>query len=103
MQDGHYRRDYWRLQLLDELRARLRAIDMRALRDPTGSRRAALLDLIERYEDLDGAEGAVYGTGPEREPLTTERYRPAELRPRRRLRAWLAGLLHHLHRPSPAR
>ena len=103
MQDGHYRRDYWRLQLLDELRARLRAIDMRALRDPTGSRRAAILDLIERYEDLDGAEGAVYGPAVEREALTTVRYRPAELRRRHRLRSWVAGLLHHLHRPSPAR
>jgi hypothetical protein len=99
MQDESYRRDYWRLQLLDELRARLRAIDMKALRDPTGRRRAAILDLIERYEDLDGAEGAVYRRGVDRQALTTARYRPARFRPHR-LRAFLDSLLGHFHRPG---
>jgi hypothetical protein len=45
---------YWaerrRLQLLDELRGRLRAIDFDCVRDPTGARRDELCALICRHE-----------------------------------------------------
>ncbi len=43
-------RDLWRLQLLDELRRKLVALDYEPMLDPDGSRRTELERLIERLE-----------------------------------------------------
>jgi hypothetical protein len=47
--------EFWRLQLLGELRARLRAFQWQPALDPEGRRVAALEDLIARYEAIEAA------------------------------------------------
>ena len=44
-------RDLQRLQLLDELRGRLKALEYEPQLDPTGSRELELRSLIQRLED----------------------------------------------------
>lgn len=41
------------MQLLDELYAKLRAIDSMPQLDPKGMRKAALLDLIAQFEQIE--------------------------------------------------
>ncbi len=44
------------MQLLDELYGKLQAIDYEPHLDPEGRRRAALLDLIHRFEEIGRQE-----------------------------------------------
>ena len=46
-------RELWRMQLLDELHGRLQALEWSPTLDPHGNRRAALRDLIDRYEAIE--------------------------------------------------
>jgi menaquinone-dependent protoporphyrinogen oxidase len=45
--------ELWRMQLLDELRARRAALDYEPQLDPEGRRRSALADLIAHFEDVE--------------------------------------------------
>jgi hypothetical protein len=48
--DHESQHEFWRMQLLDELRGRLRAIEWDPKLDPDGCRAAALRALIARVE-----------------------------------------------------
>lgn len=48
--------EFWRLQLLDELHRKLDAFEWQPALDRSGRRRAALAELIERYERIEAAE-----------------------------------------------
>jgi len=50
------RHELWRLQLLDELYGKLRAIEAQPALDPKGTRRAALHGLIARFEQIEVEE-----------------------------------------------
>jgi hypothetical protein len=45
--------ELWRMQLLDELRGKLRAIEWEPALDPDGARAGALADLIRRFEAVE--------------------------------------------------
>lgn len=47
------RHEFWRMQLLDDLRAKLYAIECQPALDPEGERYAALRDLIRRFEEIE--------------------------------------------------
>src|SRR5207244_11795913 len=66
--------EFWRLQLLDELRRRRAALDYEPQLDPEGRRRAALAELIASFEDAE-LEAL-------RELRNTERRRHATVDPR---------------------
>ena len=48
--------EFWRLQLLDELHRKLDAFEWQPALDRSGRRRAALAELIERYDRIEAAE-----------------------------------------------
>jgi hypothetical protein len=54
--DRDARHEYWRMQLLDDLHSRLRAIEFQPALDPRGTRRAGLLELIARFEAIEAEE-----------------------------------------------
>lgn len=54
--DPASRHELWRMQLLDELRGKLRAIDWEPTLDPEGRRTAALGELIARFEAIEAEE-----------------------------------------------
>ena len=51
--DAELRHEFWRLQLLDELRRKRAALEYEPQIDPEARRRAALADLIEALEELE--------------------------------------------------
>ena len=51
--DAELRHEFWRLQLLDELRRKRAALEYEPQLDPEARRRAALADLIEALEELE--------------------------------------------------
>jgi hypothetical protein len=48
--------EFWRMQLLDDLHARLEAIEYEPGRDPQGRRRAGLARLIRQFEEIECRE-----------------------------------------------
>jgi hypothetical protein len=48
--------EFWRMQLLDELHRKLEAFEWQPALDKTGDRRAALEDLICRFEEIEAGE-----------------------------------------------
>jgi hypothetical protein len=51
--DADLRHEFWRLQLLDELRRKRAALEYEPQLDPEARRRAALADLIATFEELE--------------------------------------------------
>jgi hypothetical protein len=51
--DAELRHEFWRLQLLDELRRKRAALEYEPQLDPEARRRAALADLIAALEQLE--------------------------------------------------
>ena len=62
--------ELWRMQLLDELRARRVALDYEPQLDPDGRRRTALAELIAHFEDVELA--ALQELDGNDEPITSE-------------------------------
>ena len=50
------RHEFWRMQLLDDLHARLEAIEYEPRLDPQGRRRAGLVRLIRQFEEIECRE-----------------------------------------------
>ena len=57
--------EFWRMQLLDELHRKLDAFEWEPVLDPRGSRRAALEELIDRFEAFEALELANRSQAPE--------------------------------------